>query len=48
MFFVAAIYGYDDVSRTQAISFLTDGGVIICIWWLESIRLGKKAWYLRM
>ena len=48
MFFVSSIYGYDPISRTQATSFLSDGGVIISIWWLESIRRGNTKWYLRM
>jgi len=47
MFFMPAVYGYDSSSRTQAISFLTDGGVVLVIWWLESLRPGSKPLYLQ-
>ena len=50
MFFVQALYGYDTTSRTQTVSFLADGGVVLAIWWLESFRQdtkSKKSWYLQ-
>ncbi|KAK0644673.1 hypothetical protein B0T16DRAFT_460701 [Cercophora newfieldiana] len=47
MFFMPAVYGYDSTSRTQVISFLSDGGVVLAIWWLESLRSGRKSLYLQ-
>ncbi|KAK1831968.1 hypothetical protein QBC39DRAFT_77449 [Podospora conica] len=50
MFFLQALYGYDSTSRTQTISFLADGGIVLAIWWLESFRQdtkAKKSWYLQ-
>ncbi|KAK4442355.1 hypothetical protein QBC34DRAFT_444232 [Podospora aff. communis PSN243] len=47
MFFMPAVYGYDSASRTQVISFLSDGGVVLVIWWLESLRSGQKSLYLQ-
>jgi len=47
MFFMPAVYGYDASSRTQVISFLADGGVVLAIWWLESLRTGPKSLYLQ-
>lgn len=47
MFFMPAVYGYDAASRSQAISFLSDGGIIIAVWCLESMRKGEKPWYLQ-
>jgi hypothetical protein len=47
MFFMPAVYGYDSASRTQVISFLSDGGVVLSIWWLESLRSGQKSLYLQ-
>ncbi|KAK0616172.1 hypothetical protein B0T14DRAFT_497478 [Immersiella caudata] len=47
MFFMPAVYGYDSASRTQVISFLSDGGVVLAIWWLESLRSGRKSLYLQ-
>lgn len=50
MFFLQALYGYDSTSRTQTISFLADGGIVLAIWWLESFRQdtkAKRSWYLQ-
>jgi hypothetical protein len=50
MFFLQALYGYDSASRTQTISFLADGGIVLAIWWLESFRQdtkAKRSWYLQ-
>jgi len=49
MYFMPSIYGYDPASREQVISFLTDGGMFIAIWWVESVREGanQTQWFLR-
>lgn len=47
MYFMPGIYGYDPLARTQTISFLSDGGVVLGIWWLESLRGDGKPWFLR-
>lgn len=47
MFFMPAVYGFDPSSRAQAVSFLADGGVVLAVWWLESMRKGDKPWYLQ-
>ncbi|KAK0708063.1 hypothetical protein B0H67DRAFT_494899 [Lasiosphaeris hirsuta] len=46
MFFMPVIYGYDPASRMQAVSFLSDGGVMLAIWWLESLRCRPMPWFL--
>ncbi|KAK1753897.1 hypothetical protein QBC47DRAFT_385163 [Echria macrotheca] len=46
-FFLPAVYGYNPGSRTQITSFLADGAVVLCIWWLESLRRGDRPWYLQ-
>ncbi|KAK5654761.1 hypothetical protein OQA88_7086 [Cercophora sp. LCS_1] len=47
VFFLPSLYGYDALSRAQVISFLSDGGVVLAVWWLESLRGNKRPWYLR-
>jgi hypothetical protein len=49
-FFFPFVYNTDPISRRQAISFLTDGSVVLTIWMFESARranmLTPFQWYL--
>ena len=45
------MYGTDPASRTQVMSLMADGGVVLVIWWLESLRAGTdgagRPWFVR-
>ena len=42
------MYGFDAASRRQVIGFLNEGGVMCCIWWLESIRRANSLTLIQM
>ncbi|KAK0732898.1 hypothetical protein B0T26DRAFT_682250 [Lasiosphaeria miniovina] len=48
MFFVPSIYGYDHAAHAQALSFLSDAGVLLAVWLIESLRSKEALWFLRV
>ncbi|KAK0614945.1 hypothetical protein B0T17DRAFT_372787 [Bombardia bombarda] len=48
VFFMPSVYGFDPVSRVQMISFLSDGGVLLNIWLLESVRRGNASTIMQL
>jgi hypothetical protein len=48
MFFAPSAYGYDALSRSQVFSFLTDAGVVIMVWYLESVRRANHLTILQL
>ncbi|KAK3942865.1 hypothetical protein QBC46DRAFT_378981 [Diplogelasinospora grovesii] len=48
MFFTPSVYDYDALSRSQVFSFLTDAGVVIMVWYLESVRRANHLTILQL